>query len=99
MRKRRIKKMNKAELVSKVAEKLGYTKKDTTAVVDTVFDVIKEGMVLGEEVSISGFGKFTVSERAAREGRNPQSGEKISIPASKAPKFRASKVLKDAVNA
>lgn len=90
--------MNKAELISKVAEKLGYTKKDTSAVVDVVFDVIKEGVVLGEEVSISGFGKFGVTERAAREGRNPQTSEKISIPASKAPKFKASKVFKEAVN-
>lgn len=90
--------MNKTELIAKVAERLGYTKKDTSAVVDVVFDVIKEGVVLGEEVSISGFGKFGVTERSAREGRNPQSGEKIMIPASKTPKFKASSVFKDAVN-
>ena len=65
---------------------------------DVVFDVIKEGVVLGEEVSIVGFGKFGVTERSAREGRNPQTGEKISIEASKSPKFKASSVFKDAVN-
>ena len=90
--------MNKTELIAKVAERLGYTKKDTSAVVDVVFDVIKEGVVLGEEVSIVGFGKFGVTERSAREGRNPQTSEKIMIPASKAPKFKASSVFKDAVN-
>ena len=90
--------MNKTELIAKVAERLGYTKKDTSAVVDVVFDVIKEGVVLGEEVSIVGFGKFGVTERSAREGRNPQTSEKIMIPASKSPKFKASSVFKDAVN-
>ena len=90
--------MNKTELIAKVAEKCDFTKKDTAIVVDTLCDVIKETVVLGEEVSISGFGKFCITERAAREGRNPQTSEKITIPASKAPKFKASKVFKEMVN-
>ena len=90
--------MNKTELIAKVAEKCDFTKKDTAIVVDTLCDVIKETVVTGDKVGIVGFGTFEVSERAAREGRNPQTGEKITIPASKAPKFKASKVFKEMVN-
>ncbi len=90
--------MNKTELISKVAEKLGVTKKDTTAVVDAVVETIVETVVVGEEVSIAGFGKFSVSERAERAGRNPQTGETITIAASKSPKFKASSAFKNAVN-
>jgi len=91
--------MNKTELISAVAEKTGYTKKDTTLVVDTVIETITEALIAGDEVSIAGFGKFSVAERAEREGRNPQTGETLVIAASKAPKFKAGKALKDAVNA
>lgn len=90
--------MNKTELINVVSEKLGTTKKATGEVVDTIVEVITETVASGEEVSITGFGKFSVSERAAREGRNPATGETIKIAASKAPKFKASKTLKDAVN-
>lgn len=91
--------MNKTELISAVAEKTGYTKKDTTSVVDAIIETIIETLVSGDEVSIAGFGKFSVVERAEREGRNPQTGETLVIAASKAPKFKAGKALKDAVNA
>lgn len=90
--------MNKTELIAKVAEKSDFTKKDTAIVVDALCDVIKETVVTGDKVGIVGFGVFETSERAAREGRNPQTGEKITIPASKAPKFKASKVFKEMVN-
>lgn len=90
--------MNKTELISKVAEELGVTKKDTTAVVDALVNTITNTVANGEDVNIAGFGKFSVSERAARTGRNPQSGETIEIAASKAPKFKASSAFKTAVN-
>lgn len=91
--------MNKTELITKVAEKTGITKKAAGETLDAVVAAITEAVVSGEEVSITGFGKFEVSERAAREGRNPATGESITIPASKAPKFKASKTFKDAVKA
>lgn len=91
--------MNKTELISEVAGKLGVTKKDTGAAIDAIVAVITDALADGQEINIAGFGKFSVSERAAREGRNPATGETISIPASKAPKFKAAKALKDAVNA
>lgn len=91
--------MNKTELISEVAGKLGVTKKDTSAAIDAIVTVITDALADGQEINIAGFGKFSVSERAAREGRNPATGETISIPASKAPKFKVAKALKDAVNA
>lgn len=92
--------MNKTEMIRKVAEKIeGATKKDIAVVVDTVFETIKEAMSSGEKVSIAGFGNFEVVERAARMARNPRTGEEISIAASKAPKFKAGKLLKESVNA
>lgn len=89
--------MNKQELVSKVAEKVGLTKKDTGVVVDAVFESIVEGLKAEGEVKITDFGKFSVKERAARQGRNPKTGETIQIEATKVPAFKALKGLKEAV--
>ena len=89
--------MNKQGLVEKVAEKTGLTKKDATAAVDTLFDSIQEALKDGEKVQVIGFGNFEVRERAARKGRNPQTGEEITIAASKSPAFKAGKQLKDSV--
>ena len=91
--------MNKTELVAAVAEKSGLTKKDAEKAVSSVIDVIVESVANGEKVQVVGFGTFEVSERAAREGRNPQTGETMTIAASKSPKFKAGKALKDLVNA
>lgn len=91
--------MNKNDLVAQVAEKASLTKGQAGEAVDAVFDVIAGALKSGDEVRIVGFGNFVVTERAATEGRNPQTGEAIKIPASKQPKFRAGKGLKDAVNA
>lgn len=91
--------MNKLELVAKIAEKTEFTKKDAEKALVAFQEVVKEALVAGDKVQIVGFGTFDIVERAAREGRNPQSGETIQIAASKAPKFKAGKSLKDAVNA
>lgn len=88
---------NKAELVDRVAKKTQLTKKDASAVVDALFETIQEALQAGEKVQVIGFGNFEVRERAARKGRNPQSGEEIQIEASKVPAFKAGKALKDAV--
>ncbi len=90
--------MNKNDLVSVVAEKSGLSKSDSTSAVDGVFDAITDALRGGGEVHLVGFGTFSVSQRRASEGRNPRTGEKIQIPASKQPKFKAGKGLKDAVN-
>ncbi|MFB5485841.1 HU family DNA-binding protein [Enterococcus avium] len=89
--------INKQSLVEQVAEKTGLTKKDATAAVDTLFDGIQTSLKDGEKVQVIGFGNFEVRERAARKGRNPQTGEEITIAASKSPAFKAGKQLKDAV--
>ena len=78
---------NKAELVDRVAKKTQLTKKDVSAVVDALFETIQEALQAGEKVQVIGFGNFEVRERAARKGRNPQSGEEIQIEASKVPAF------------
>lgn len=92
--------MNKEILVKTVAGNIdGATKKDIEVVVNEVFDTIKNTLASGEKVAIAGFGSFEVAERAAREGKNPRTQEKLIIPASKAPKFKAGKAFKDAVNA
>lgn len=91
--------MNKAELVSKVVASTGISKKDTTTVVDGILNEITSALALGEPVKIQGFGNFEVKERAARKGRNPQSGAEIDISESKVPKFKPAKALKDSVNA
>mgnify|MGYP003424761133 CR=1 FL=1 len=90
--------MNKKMLIDVVSEKLGTTKKDAGAALDAIVEAIIETVAEGQEVSISGFGKFGVSERAEREGRNPATGESIVIPASKSPKFKAATAFKTAVN-
>ena len=89
--------MNKTELVTAVAEAAGLSKKDTENVLKAFVNVVTEELRKGEKVQLVGFGTFEVSERAAREGRNPQTGETMSIAACKAPKFKAGKALKDAV--
>ncbi|WP_108490777.1 HU family DNA-binding protein [Bacillus velezensis] len=91
--------MNKTEFVGEVAEKIGVTKKEAAPKVESVFNVIVETLTKGESIKIPGVGTFEVRERAARKGRNPQSGEEIDIPATKAPAFKAAKALKDAVKA
>ena len=91
--------MNKAELVAAMAEQAGLSKKDAEAALKAFTDVVAEELKNGGKVQLVGFGTFEVSERAAREGRNPQSGEVMKIAASKAPKFKAGKALKDLVNA
>lgn len=90
--------MNKAELVTAIAEKAGLSKKDSEKALKAFEDVITEQLVKNEKVQLVGFGTFDVSERAAREGRNPQTNEKMQIKASKAPRFKAGKALKDAIN-
>lgn len=88
---------NKAELVDRVAKKTQLTKKDVSATVEALFETIQEALKAGEKVQVIGFGTFEVRERAARKGRNPQTGKEIKIKASKVPAFKAGKALKDAV--
>ena len=90
--------MNKTELIAAVAEKAELSKKDAEKAVKAFTDVVSEELVNGGKIQLVGFGTFEVSERAAREGRNPKSGEVMNIPASKTPKFKAGKALKDMVN-
>lgn len=90
--------MNKAELVAAIAEQAEISKKDSEKALKALVDVVTEELVKGEKVQVIGFGTFEVSERPAREGRNPQTGATMTIAASKAPKFKAGKALKDAVN-
>ena len=91
--------MNKTELIAAVAEKAELSKKDAEKAVKAFTDVVSEELVNGGKIQLVGFGTFEVSERAAKEGRNPKSGEVMNIPASKTPKFKAGKALKDMVNA
>ncbi len=88
---------NKQDVIAKVVEATGLTKKDATASVNAVFDTVENYLADGEKVQLIGFGTFDVRERAARQGRNPQTGEAISIAASKVPAFKAGKALKEAV--
>ncbi|MBR4696227.1 MAG: HU family DNA-binding protein [Selenomonadaceae bacterium] len=90
--------MNKTELVAKMAEKSGLTKKDAEKAVNAFFASVEDALVADDKVQIIGFGTFEVKERSARKGRNPQTGKEIDIPASKNPVFKAGKALKDAVN-
>lgn len=90
--------MNKAELIELVGSKTNLSKADATEAVETVFKGIQDTLQKGDSVTLVGFGTFSVSERAARTGRNPRTGEAITIPASKSPKFKAGKALKDALN-
>lgn len=91
--------MNKTELISRVAEKADLSKEAAAEAVDATFAQITSALQGGDEVRIVGFGNFQVTERKASTGRNPRTGDPIDIPASKVPKFRAGKALKDAVNA
>ncbi|MEW6726055.1 MAG: HU family DNA-binding protein [Bacillota bacterium] len=90
--------MNKAELVSSVAEKADLTKKDVEKALSAMLDSISEALAKGDKVQLVGFGTFETRERAARKGRNPQTGEEISIAATKVPVFKAGKVLREAVS-
>ena len=91
--------MNKTELVAAISEKTELTKKDSEKALKALIDVVAEELKKGEKVQLVGFGTFEVSERAARTGKNPQTGAGIKIAAGKDPKFKAGKALKDAVNA
>jgi len=89
--------MNKTELISAVAEKTAMTKKDVEKTIGAVLESIEEALARGEKVQLVGFGTFETRQRAARKGRNPQTGEEIHIPATKVPVFKAGKSLRDAV--
>ena len=90
--------MNKTELVAAMAEKAEVSKKDTEKALKAFVDVVTEQLKNDDKVQLVGFGTFEVSKRAAREGRNPQTGKTMKIAACKAPKFKAGKALKDAIN-
>ena len=90
--------MNKNELIAQVSDETGLSKSESTKAVDSVFDTIVSELKNGGDVRLVGFGTFTVARRAASQGRNPRTGEAIKIPASKQPKFKAGKSLKDALN-
>ena len=90
--------MNKTELIAAMADKSGVTKKDSEASLKAFVEVVTKALKKGDKVQIVGFGTFEVAKRAAREGRNPQTGKAMKIKASKAPKFKAGKALKDALN-
>jgi DNA-binding protein HU-beta len=89
--------MTKAEFAGKIAEKTGFTKADSEKAVNAFLETVTESLKSGDKVAFTGFGSFEVTERAAREARNPQTGATIQIKATKAPKFKAGKGLKDAV--
>ncbi len=90
--------MTKAEFIDQVADRAGLSKKDASEAVDAVLETIESALKRGSDVVFSGFGKFSVSQRAAREGRNPATGAKIQIAATKVPKFTAGAALKKSVN-
>ena len=90
--------MNKTELVAAMAEKAGLSKKDAEAALKAFTETVTDELKKGEKIQLVGFGTFEVSERAARTGRNPQTGAEMTIAASKAPKFKAGKALKDSIN-
>jgi DNA-binding protein HU-beta len=89
--------LNKTDLINEVAVKTGMTKKDTEKVVNAFFDTVQGTLKTGEKVQLIGFGTFEVRQRQGRKGRNPQTGQEISIPANKVPAFKAGKALKDAL--
>jgi DNA-binding protein HU-beta len=90
--------VTKADLVNAIAEKAGLSKADAEKALKAFTDAVAEALKASEKVSLVGFGTFSVGERAARQGQNPQTGAKINIPAAKVPKFKAGKALKDAIN-
>ena len=89
--------MNKVELIKEISDRVGFTQKDCAAVVEEFFNVVVETLKAGEEIVITGFGKFEAKQRPARKGTNPKTGEVINIPASKAPAFKAGKAFKDGI--
>lgn len=89
--------LNKNELAGLIGEKMSVTKKDANEFITAFTDVVEEQLKAGEKIQLVGFGSYEVSARAARKGRNPQTGEEIEIPATKVPVFKAGKALKDAV--
>ena len=91
--------MNKTELIAAMADQAGLSKKDAEKALKAFTDVVADELKKGGKIQLVGFGTFEVSERAAREGRNPQTGKTMKIAASKAPKFKAGKALKDMLNA
>ena len=90
--------MNKTELIEKIAAGAGLSKTDAKKALDATTAAIKDALVEGDKIQLVGFGTFEVAKRAARTGKNPQTGKAIKIPATKAPKFKAGKALKDTVN-
>ncbi|MES1943305.1 histone family protein DNA-binding protein [Salinisphaera sp. PC39] len=90
--------MNKSDLIDAVAAKADLSKADATRAVDGMVDAVTDALKRGDKVSLVGFGVFSVRKRAARQGRNPKTGQSITIPAGKTPGFKAGKALKDAVN-
>ena len=90
--------MTKIDIIQNVYEKLGFSKKESADIVESVFDIIKESLALGERVKISGFGNFMVKEKRARRGRNPQTGQEISITARRVLTFKSSQVLRKSLN-
>jgi DNA-binding protein HU-beta len=90
--------MNKSNLIAAVAEAAGISKSDAASAVDATFDTIADALKDGVDIRLTGFGNFGVADRAAREGRNPRTGEPVKIAASRQPKFKAGKGLKDAVH-
>ena len=90
--------MNKTELVSKLSEKSGLSKKDSESILNAFTEVVEETLLAGDKLQLIGFGTFELRERAPRKGRSPRTGETIDIPGSKLPVFKAGKALKDAVN-
>src|SRR5258707_7292567 len=91
--------MTKADIIESVYEKVGFSKKDSAEIVELVFDTVKETLERGDKIKISGFGNFQVRQKKARVGRNPQTGKEIEISARRGLTFRASQVLKTALNA
>ncbi|MGC8602422.1 MAG: HU family DNA-binding protein [Desulfomonilaceae bacterium] len=89
--------MTKAEFVDKLAENRKITKKEAAQDIELIFKIIAESLIAGEEISVPGFGKFSVNTRSARVGLNPQTKEKINIPEAKVPKFTAAKALKESI--
>ena len=90
--------MTKQELAVKLSEKVNLTKKEAETVINALIGIVEEALIAGEKVQLVGFGTFEVRERAERQGRNPQTGQQLLIPASKSPAFKPGKSLKEAVN-
>ena len=90
--------MTKIDIIKNVSEKLGFSKKDSAVIVESVFDVMKENLSRGEKIKISGFGNFVVKKKNSRRGRNPQTGQEIEITSRRVLNFKASQVLRRALN-